>query len=158
MENNIDTNAIPSGDFPYADIVSLTRPVSDRHKPMPISERAAQFAPFAALTGYGDIVHETARLTERRIELEEDVKEELNRTIQLLMAQVCSRGCSEILHVTYFRPDARKEGGSYRTVTGRIVKFPSDQRSLILQPEQTKSQPVSAECIPIADILSLSLD
>lgn len=145
--------ASPSKEHPYADILTLPRPVSSRHKPMPIAERAAQFAPFAALTGYADVIREASRLTEHRIELGEDAKEELNRMLQLLAAKVRSYGRSEAVRLTYFCPDARKDGGSYRTCTGCVVKFPSDRQVLVLESEDPSAPP---ECIPLQDIVSLS--
>lgn len=117
----------------YEDILLLSRPLSGRHKPMPAAERAAQFAPFAALTGYEDLVRETARLTTERIELDEDAREELDRTLQLLAAQVRSHGRSQLVCVTYFCPDSRKTGGTYQTCSGSVVKLPADHRVMVLE-------------------------
>ena len=71
----------------YDDIIGLSRPVSQSHPPMPMSDRAAQFSPFAALTGYGDAIREEARLTDSQIELDENRKEELNQKLLLIQEQ-----------------------------------------------------------------------
>ncbi len=104
-------------DWPYEDIVDLPHHVSKTHPQMAMIKRAAQFAPFAALTGYGDAVTETARLTDDRIEMSETALEELNRRITEAVAG------QRTVSVTYFVPDQKKAGGSYRTVTGRIRKM-----------------------------------
>ena len=73
---------------PYDDILHLPHPTSKRHPRMPIADRAAQFSPFAALTGHGAAIEETARVTDRRIELDEDAKEQLDQTLQLLLERI----------------------------------------------------------------------
>lgn len=104
-------------EWPYEDIVNLPRHVSKTHAPMPMIKRAAQFAPFAALTGYDDAIAETARLTDDRVEMDESAVEELDRRITQAAA-----GKQEII-ITYFVPDEKKSGGSYQTVSGRIRKI-----------------------------------
>ena len=106
----------------YDDIINLPRPVSKRHAPMPQSARAAQFSAFAALSGYEDAVEETARLTERKIELDEGEKEELNAVFCALSARI-ERGETPEADVTYFMPDARKAGGEYVTRRMSIKKI-----------------------------------
>ena len=96
----------------YDDIIDLPRPKS-RHEPMPMSDRAAQFSPFATLTGYGDAIDETARLTDVRIELSEEERAELDYKQQYL-----STLDAPTVSVTYFVPDERKSGGAY--VTARM--------------------------------------
>ena len=103
--------------WPYEDIVTLPHHVSGRHTPMPMIKRAAQFAPFAALTGHEDAVAETARLTEDRIVLTEDAAQELNREITDALA-----GGLEI-RIVHFVPDEKKAGGSYRETAGKIRKI-----------------------------------
>lgn len=115
---------------PYDDIIHLPHHRSQTHPPMPLQDRAAQFAPFAALTGYGAALHETARLTEQRAELTESEKAALDRRLQLLSDRLADR--PEIT-VTYFRPDERKEGGAYVTVTGTAKKIDAYERVLVLQ-------------------------
>lgn len=105
---------------PYNDILALPHPVSPNHPPMPLIDRAAQFAPFAALTGFEAAVLEAARLTETRPELDENRKEELNTCLQILKACGQSRPQAEIC---YFKPDERKSGGACVTVTGAVKKI-----------------------------------
>lgn len=113
----------------YTDMLSLPHPVSATHPQMSIYDRAAQFSPFAALTGYEGAIRETARLTDARIELEEDERAALDEKLRKLrehMAQV------EVT-VTYFQPDKRKEGGSYVTVSGAVKKIKEYERILVMQ-------------------------
>ena len=110
----------------YDDIIGLPHPVSKKHPPMPIQDRAVQFAPFAALTGYGAAVDEAGRLTAERIELDAGQKEILNRKLTQL-AQ--SGGTAAI---TYFQPDERKSGGEYRTVTDAVARVEEDERRIVL--------------------------
>lgn len=84
---------------------------------MSMADRAAQFSPFAALTGYEDAVAETARLTEERKELSDDAKNMLDRQLQILIEN--AHEMPEVF-VTYFNPDAKKSGGSYETISGRV--------------------------------------
>ena len=87
---------------------------------MPIRDRAAIFSPFAALSGHGAAIAETARLTERRIELDEDTRAELDRRQAVLLEHIDEQ--PEIT-ITWFQPDERKDGGAYLTATGRLKKF-----------------------------------
>lgn len=103
----------------YDDILALPHPVSDTHPPMPLIDRAAQFSPFAALTGFETAVLEAARLTERRPELDESRKEQLNACLQMLKLRIQERPQAEIC---YFMPDERKAGGSFVTVSGTVKK------------------------------------
>ena len=109
----------------YDDIIDLPRPKS-KHEPMPMSDRAAQFSPFAALTGYGDAIDETARLTDRRIELSEEESAELDYKQQYL-----STLDSPTVTVTYFVPDERKSGGAYVTHTG-VLKRVDEVESMVV--------------------------
>ena len=99
--------------FPYEDILHLPHPTSKKHPRMSMEERAAQFSPFAALTGFGGVIQETGRLTDRRVELGESDRAELERTLNFLDSQEEEH---PLVQVTYFLPDERKEGGSYVTV------------------------------------------
>ena len=103
----------------YEDIIHLSRPVSRRAK-MTALNRAAQFAPFAALTVYDAAIRETGRLTQRRRELDENEKERVNGYLRFLAAH--SKENLKIT-VTYFEADERKEGGSYRAHTGLFRKI-----------------------------------
>ena len=117
---------------PYADIMHLTRPVSTRHIPMSMHDRAAQFSPFAALTGYDAAIEETARLTDRRAELAESSKEVLDKKIRAIQNAIDT--IPEVT-VTFFEPDLRKAGGAYRTVSGRVKKIDEYNKALIFQDE-----------------------
>lgn len=92
----------------YEDIINLPHHVSPVHPPMPLSDRAAQFAPFAALTGYGDVIKETARQTDRKPELTEEEKQELDYKLQMA---VSLPGEKPAVTITYFVPDKKKAGG-----------------------------------------------
>jgi hypothetical protein len=99
----------------YRDILHLPRPVFEDRPRMSMSDRAAQFSPFAALTGYDAAVAETARYTEEKPELEEDEKELLNRTLQQLHP-------GSQITVIYFLKDSKKPGGALRTVSGQFLR------------------------------------
>ena len=103
----------------YEDMMELPHHVSPVHPPMDVSERAAQFAPFAALTGYGDAVKERARLTKARPQLDEEEMEQINRKLLWLRGHLDQQ--PEIA-VTYFLPDQRKEGGAWAEVYGKDRK------------------------------------
>lgn len=103
----------------YDDIIDLPHHVSRKHPRMPLLDRAAQFAPFAALTGHEAAIKETARLTEEEIELDENSKELLDLRLQQLQVHLSEH--PEVT-VTYFCPDEKKAGGVYETVTGVVKK------------------------------------
>ncbi len=107
---------------PYEDIISLPHHVSDKHPRMPMLERAAQFSPFAALTGYEAAIKETGRLTDTRAELDEYMQEQLDSKLRLLRDTL---GEGTEATVTYFIADGKKAGGEYVTVRGQVSKFDS---------------------------------
>lgn len=113
----------------YNDIIALPRHRSRRHQPMPRLGRAAQFAPFAALSGYDAAVQETSRLTERELERDEEglalMDEKLHALLELIRDQ------PEIT-ITFFEPDAKKAGGAYLRVSGRIRRIDEINRQIIL--------------------------
>ena len=111
-------------------MLHLPHPVSATHPRMSLQDRAAQFSPFAALTGYEDALKETARLTDRFIELDEDRKQEIDRQIGYLQLH---RDESITVKITYFVPDIRKEGGAYNTLEGYVQKIDENSRSLRIQ-------------------------
>ncbi len=125
---------------PYDDIIDLPHHVSKRHPQMPADERAAQFSPFAALTGYGAVIRETARLTDRKMELSENMKEELERKLK----ELCARNCEG--EIKFFVPDERKEGGAYVTAEGRVKKTDDAERAVVLE-DGTR--------IPVEDIVDI---
>lgn len=111
----------------YDDILYLPHPTSKTHPRMSRQDRAAQFSPFAALTGYEDTVKETARLTEERPILTEDEMAELDTRLRLAMELNI-----EVI-VIWFRPDDKKSGGSYVTTTGRVRKADELRRILAME-------------------------
>ena len=111
----------------YCDIISHRHYVSPSRPRMSVHSRAAQFAPFAALTGYDDLIGESARYTEEECELDESRKAELNDRLVFLL----SRAEPPETTVTYFSPDGKKRGGQYLTVTDRAVKVDPYRRRLV---------------------------
>lgn len=114
----------------YDDIIDLPHHVSDTRPRMSRLDRAAQFSPFAALTGYGAAIKETARLTDERVELGEYELMELNAGIHMLMERIEEHPQVEI---TYFKPDERKDGGAYLTVKSRAKKLNEYERFILLE-------------------------
>ena len=130
----------------YNDILHLPHPTSAKHPRMPISDRAAIFSPFAALTGHGDAIRETARLTDQRIELDEDTRAELDLKQQILADKIDER---PEVSVVWFRPDEKKDGGKYVTTTGQLKKVDDIERTLRFADGTT---------IPLDDVLELRSD
>ena len=113
----------------YDDIIALPHHVSKKRPQMPMSDRAAQFSPFAALTGYDGVIKETGRLTDAEIELEEDYLVQLNRKFTALKEGLSD---SPQAAFTCFKADERKEGGAYVTVTGTVAKIDEYERTITL--------------------------
>ena len=116
--------------FPYDDIVNLPRPISKKHPQPPLSERAARFAPFAAITGYEEMVLEEARVTEERIELDECALALLNEKLNILQNNLSQ---SPEITVTYFAPDKKKAGGAYVNISGTVRQIDVYSKLLILE-------------------------
>ena len=114
----------------YNEIINLPHHVSTTRPQMPMSDRAAQFAPFAALTGYDSAIKETGRLTDERIELDEEALTALNRKYQLLIEALDD---APEVTITYFQPDERKAGGQYVSATGTVKKVDTFGRRILLQ-------------------------
>lgn len=112
----------------YDDIIDLPHHTSATRKRMAVIDRAAQFAPFAALTGHDDAIKETARLTEKQTELTEDEKAILNGKLQMLLDVADPPEVT----VTYFKPDDKKSGGEYIHITGVIKRFDEYKRAVIM--------------------------
>ena len=127
----------------YDEIMGLPRHVSKTRPQMPMSDRAAQFAPFAALTGYDSAIKETGRLTDERIELDEGALTALNMRYQLLMDALDEEPEVEI---TYFKPDERKAGGKYVSAVGAVKKIDDFERRITMQ---------DGAKIPMDDVLSI---
>ena len=124
---------------PYDDIIDLPHPTSERHPRMPMANRAAQFSPFAALSGYDDAVKETARLTDGKIELTEEEKANMDARLQLLEPGIAAS-------FPYFQPASRKQGGAYVTASGEVKRIDGIAREIIL---------MDGRRIPIDDILEV---
>lgn len=129
--------------FPYNDILHLPHHVSPKRKPMSMISRAGQFSPFAALTGYDDVIAETARLVDQKIELSEDAKIELDRKQQYLFSVLST---DPTVSITFFVADQKKQGGAYLTETSPIKKIDTYSREIIL---------ANGTVIPMDDILDL---
>ena len=114
----------------YDDIINLPHHVSSTKPQMPMLDRAAQFAPFAALTGYDAAIKETGRLTDEKIEMDEEALSILNIKYQLL---IDSLDDEPEVTFTYFKPDERKAGGAYVKVTGTVKKVDDFERLIVMQ-------------------------
>lgn len=127
----------------YKDIINLPHHVSTKHPRMSLEQRSAQFAPYSALTGYDGQVKETARLTDKKIELDEAAKSVLDGKLQIISDMLKSR--PEVTF-TYFVPDNKKDGGRYKTVTGNVLKIDEFNNSIVL---------TSGEVINIFEIIDI---
>lgn len=127
----------------YEDIINLPHHVSKTRPQMSMIDRAAQFSPFAALTGYDAAIKETGRLTDEKIEMDEEALNTLNMKFQLLVDSLADE--PEITF-TYFKPDERKAGGAYIDVTGKVKKVDDFERLIVMQ-NGTK--------MPMDDILNI---
>ena len=130
----------------YEDIIHLPHHVSARRPRMSALDRAAQFSPFAALTGYDDAIQETLRHTERKIVLDEEETELLNSKLRFLASLSAQRPAAAI---TYFVPDAKKEGGSYITTMGQVKRIDEGNQVVVLS---------SGQSIAFQDILAIECE
>ena len=140
----------------YDDIIQLSHHRSKKHAPMSLIDRAAQFSPFAALTGHDAAIKETARLTDRKIELDEYEIAALDEKLQKIKQQLDAKTDRDSriilmpeITVTYFQPDVRKDGGEYVTVAGHVKKMDEYVKCLIMQDNLR---------ISIEDIIELVID
>lgn len=133
-------------DHRYDDLLDLPHPVSQKHPRMSAHDRAAQFSPFAALTGHSAAMEETARLTDQKLELGEMQLEELNANLLFVQQHIREKPAVQI---TYFVPDARKSGGEYLSIHGQVRHIDESAQTLILADETR---------IPLDDILQLTPD
>lgn len=127
----------------YEDIINLPHHVSTKRPQMPLKDRAAQFAPFAALTGHDEAIKETARLTDERIELDESTLAILNDKIQIILDNL---DIEPEITVTYFKPDDKKSGGIYIDHTGVVKQIDDFEKTVIF---------TDKVIIPIEDILDI---
>lgn len=118
----------------YEDIINLSRPISKKHRPMPNSARAAQFSPFAALTGYDATVQEAGRLTEEKPELDEYELAAIDAKLQLLRERLAETPEAAI---TWFQPDKNKSGGAIISTTG-IIKKLNEAEGIVVMGDGTK--------------------
>ena len=130
----------------YDDIINLPHYEPKNHKRMSMYARAAQFAPFAALTGYEDSVKETARVTNKRIEIDDEVKAILDWKLQEIQEDIFKE---PIVTITYFVPDIKKSGGKYVTVTGNVKKVDEFKQVIILDKNKE---------IPIGEVIEILAD
>lgn len=112
----------------YDDIINLPHPTSQKHPRMSLYDRAAQFSPFAALTGHDAAIKETARFTEKQTEQSEDLISRLNEKLQII-----SDNPRTEITVTYFVPDERKVGGAYVSHTGIVKKIDDYEYALVME-------------------------
>ncbi len=130
----------------YEDILNLPHHVSKTRPQMSMLDRAAQFSPFAALTGYDDAIKETGRLTDEKIEMDEDRKAALDMKQAYLIEMIDEQ---PEISITYFLPDTKKSGGAYVTVTGNLKRFDKYECLLIL---------TDGKKIPMYDIADIESD
>ena len=130
----------------YDDIINLPHHVSSTRPQMSMIDRAAQFSPFAALTGYDAAIKETGRLTDEKIELDEEALSNLNMKFQILFEKLDEQ---PDIAITYFKPDETKSGGAYLTTTDKIKKVDEYER-IITTAKGTK--------IPMDDVINLERD
>ncbi len=130
----------------YDDILKLPHHVSSTHPQMPMSDRAAQFSPFAALNGYDDAIRETGRLTDDKIELDDEGLRELNTKLCMLAQHLEDE--PEVT-ITYFAPDERKTGGAYLVKAGGVKRLDDFKRLIIMN---------DGTCIPMDDVFGIEGD
>jgi hypothetical protein len=119
--------------FPYEDIINLPRPISKKYPQPSMMDRAARFAPFAAITNYEEMVLEEARVTEERILLDENELTLLNEKLNIIQEFL---GKLPENTVTYFKPDKRKSGGAYISITGTVKRIDQYERNLIMSDDK----------------------
>ena len=115
--------------FPYEDIVDLPHHVSRKHPQPTMADRAARFTPFAAITGYEEMVLEEARVTDDRIEMDESSKAALNEKLNMILEFIDEQ---PEVSITYFEPDKRKAGGAFVTVTGTVKRIDEYEHLVIM--------------------------
>lgn len=131
------------GNEKYDDIINMPRHISKKHPQMSLEARSAQFAPFAALTGFDEQIQETSRITNERKELNEEIKEILNVKLKKIQEKIKAKPG---ITVTYFIQDLRKNGGKYVTVTGKVRRIDENKQLIILE-DKTE--------IPVEDVVEI---
>ena len=138
-------------DFPYADILHLPHHRAAGRAHMSLHDRAAQFAPFAALTGFDGVIAETGRQTERRVELSESEKARLDRKFARII-DCLQHGRHPTVTVEYFEADVRKDGGAYRQCSGEVKKIDLFERTIVFVEENCRS---GGKTIPMDDVVDI---
>ena len=113
----------------YEDIINLPHHISKKYPRMSLEARSAQFAPYAALTGYDEVLAETARITNARIEIDENLKTIIDSKLQIIRENIKNK---PQISVVYFVPDLKKNGGKYVTVNGNVKKIDEYRNVLVL--------------------------
>lgn len=139
---------------PYADILTLPHHKASNRPQMSMHDRAAQFSPFAALTGFDDVIAETGRRTDQKIELSESQMTLLNQKLNLIDDAV-QDGYHPMVTVVYFVPDAKKDGGSYQEYTGKMRQVDPVERKLVFLADNNRS---AGKEISIEDVLEIHDD
>lgn len=116
--------------FPYEDIINIPRHISKTHPEASMADRSARFSPFAAISGYEDMVREAARVTEERIEITDAVKEQLNEKLNMIAEFLSDE--PEIT-ITHFVPDKKKSGGAYVSITGVVKRIDELKRIVVMK-------------------------
>lgn len=130
----------------YEEIIDMPHHRSATRIPMPVSERAAQFSAFAALTGHGEAVSEAGRVTRDRIELDDSSRELLDEKLGVLIQYIADR---PVISIKYFVPDAYKDGGDYKEITGAVRRVDIYEKVIIMENEAA---------IAMKDIISIDGD
>lgn len=141
----------------YGDIIDHPHWVSPKHPQMSLYKRAAQFAPFAALSGYEEMIDESTRVTDHRIELSESEKDLLNMKLNRLM-EATDEGNRPEADITYFVPDLTKAGGRYDKITARIKRVDAVHRRIMLETRDREDLPESIAIDRVYDIHGEILD
>ena len=128
----------------YEDIINLPHHTSKKYPRMSLEARSAQFAPFAALTGYDEVLIETARLTNERIEIDDTIKVIIDSKLQIIKENIKEM---PLITFMYFVPDTKKNGGKYVTITGNVKKI-DEYRNVLVLDNKTE--------IPIDEIIDLN--
>lgn len=131
---------------PYVNMVGLPNHQSSKYPPMPRPSRAAQFSPFAALTGYDEATREVARVTDKKVELGDDIKEKLNERLCIIQASMDQK---PEVSITYFQQDHLKEGGTYLIASGYIKKIDQYEGLLVM---------ACGKRILVSDIIDIELE
>ena len=118
--------------FPYEDIVNIPRHISKVHPQATMADRAARFSPFAAISGYEDMIKEAARVTEERIDITDATKELLNEKLNMIVEFLDEE--PEVT-ITYFEPDKKKDGGAYLSITGTVKRIDEYERIVLMTNE-----------------------